>query len=142
MSSQVDLTIIAIAVGLMAILAVVVVWVLLRMLLHLMALERAVTTELQSLGQELRDILNQVKHTSSQVTETVGRFTRTAAWVGRMASLVIALSDRSRRATAELPSKTPDPSWWLTGLNWAWSLWSKSRRAKTGRQRQSGPPAL
>ncbi len=144
MTNNLDLTIIAIAVAVMAIMVIVILFLLIRLLLHLLALERSVVEELKSLRTDVRDMVQHVRHTSDRVTETIGTISRTATWVGRMAKVMTSLS-RSRHQDypqQKLSTSSPDPSWWLTGLKWGWSLISRRHTTKPKPPSKGAPPAM
>jgi hypothetical protein len=141
MSNNLDLTIIAIAVAVMAIMAIVILWLMIRLLLRLMALEHSMTQELKSLSTDVREMMQHVRHTSDRVSETVGHITRTVTWLGRIASVVTSFSRGHEEPRKAPRSSVPDPGWWLTGLKWGLSLISNRRQSKSS-DSSSGPPAV
>lgn len=136
MTTHVDLTIIAIALLVMAIMAILVVVILVRVLLHLLVLEQELSEELRAISGDIRDVLRNVRDTSFRVSDTVHKVSSAVRIAAALASVIGSRRwhrDDRRTRTAE----APDPAWWLTGLRWAWSVWS----ARQARQRGEGPPA-
>jgi len=134
MSNNVDLTIIAIAVGVLAIVAIVILLMLVRVLVRLLAIEQSVTQELKVLSGDVRDMVQNVRQTSERVTDAVGTVTRSATWLGRLFSVLVTTSKgRNRERLPKVSDPVPDPTWWLTGLKWGWSLLANHRKKKRKR---------
>ncbi|MCL5065910.1 MAG: hypothetical protein M1600_12695 [Firmicutes bacterium] len=139
MSTQVDLTIIAIAVGVMAIVMIVILLMLTKLLVRLFTLERSVTQELKVLSADVRELVQNVRNTSDRVSDAVGSVSRTAAWVGRLVTMIASgTRGRNQERVPKLSTSVPDPAWWLTGLKWGWSLVSKRQKRKREKS-GSGP---
>lgn len=136
MTTQVDLTIIAIALLVMAIMAILVVVILVRVLLHLLVLEKELSEELRTISGDIHDVLKNVRETSSRVGDTIQKVSSAMRVATALASVMGSRSWLGREPRARA-AETPSAAWWITGMRWAWSLWS-IRRA---RRRTDGPPA-
>ncbi len=138
MSNHVDLTIIAIAVGVMAIMAVGIIFVLARLLLHVMQLEQMLREEVRSLTADVHNVLHNVNQATEHLSQSVGQITRTATWLTGAVGLLVGFA-RAKRLE-ERPSRVsiPGPSWWMTGLRWLWGAYRQQKRRAA--LTKGGPP--
>ena len=132
MSVATALTIIAISMGILAILAILGFIFMLRLTAHLMAFEQTVVRELA----ELKQLAAQLRETSERVGQTVHDVQVTArrlgGAVGTVASLLSIVFGRSR-PTTRLQRLRP---WWITGASVGLSLLRRRRQAKKPKSRR------
>ncbi len=138
MSSATALTIIAISMGILAILAILGFIFMLRLTAHLMAFEQTVVRELA----ELKQLAAQLRETSERVGQTVHDVQvaarRLGGAVGTVASLLSIVFGRSR-PTTRLQRLRP---WWITGASVGLSLLRRrqAKKQKSRRQERRNPP--
>lgn len=134
MSSAAALTIIAISVGILAILAILGVIFMLRLVLHLLAFEETVVHELGELKQlanQLRETTERVGHTVRDVQVAARRVGGAVGTVASLFSLVMGRTNPSSRRARLRP-------WWLTGASLGMTIWRRRRQAKKNAKPRRG----
>ncbi|PSR21906.1 MAG: hypothetical protein C7B45_08980 [Sulfobacillus acidophilus] len=126
MSIATALTIIAISMLILALLGILAVIFLVRLVLHLIAFEKTLASELA----QLRELGVQLRETTEQVGKTVHDVQvaarRVGGAVGTVASLLSLVVGRSRPSNRREPTRP----WWVTGASLGWNV-LKRRRQKT-----------
>lgn len=130
MSTATALTIIAIAMAVLATIAIVAVIFLLRLVIHLIAFEQMLGNELA----ELRSLVGHLRETTDRVSQTVHDVRLAARRVGGAMGVVASLF--AGRTGRNARQKTRP--WWLTGAALGWTL-VKNRRRKKASQKTSVP---
>lgn len=138
MSSATALTIIAISVLVLAVLGILAVIFLVRLVLHLIAFEKTLASELA----ELRQLAAQLRETTERVGQTVHDVQvaarRVGGAVGTVASLLSLVVGRSRSSHRRDKVKP----WWVTGASIGWTVLRRRRQQKKKRSTKSKKPAL
>lgn len=134
MSSAAALTVIAISVGVLALLALLAVAFLMRLVIHLIALEKTLAHELAEIRQvaaHLRESTERVSQTIYDVQQVVRKVSGTVGTVASILSLALGgrLSD-SRRGSKLKP--------WITGISLGLGVVHRLQQTKSRRSAETG----
>ena len=134
MSTATALTIIAISVGILAILAILGVIFMLRLVVHLIAFEQRVARELQGLRElanPRREPPEKVGSTFHDVQQAARRIGGAVGTVASLLSIVMGSGTKTTRARRIRPL--------VVGASLGWSLWKRRRQKKNKRGRDKKP---
>ena len=130
MSTQTDLTLIAISlmiVAIMSIIGIVILWLLAK---RLMEMERTVGNQIETLRAEIQGAIRQARDTTRDVSETLSHLRRGAYNVGLIVSGLTSWAATRRRLAHQDPQDKIIQPWWVQGFATAWTLFQRARRKK------------
>lgn len=138
MSSHTALTIIAVSLAILTTLVLVGVFIIYRLIRHLLLFERSVIKELINLRTEIQATLAQTRSASKKIRQTVQDIRVNASLVGSAASALASWFWAKRPESPPVKVK----SLWTSGLTLAWNLYQKRRKKKRQRPAKKDPPSL
>ena len=115
-------------VAIMSIIGIVILWLLAK---RLMAMERTVGNQIETLRAEIQGAIRQARDTSRDVSETLSHLRRGAYNVGLIVSGLTSWAvTRRRLAQPDSHEKITQP-WWLQGVATVWTLFQRARHKKS-----------
>lgn len=139
MSPDLALTIIAVCLMILVVMALAVVVALLMLVRRLIGLEHTVVHQVTNLREEIQSIVHHIRDTSDRVSHTVQDVRKTTRAVSKAARRIAGWLGNSSGQRTLLAKARP---WWVSGLSMGWSLYQRRRKKSSlSDARPPAPPA-